>query len=83
MALKKITLEEAEKVLKKIREKSYDNEVAHGLEDNLHQNALYTIAKLAEEAEDLTQTVALVGLMGDIASKALSSKNIKFQRWTA
>lgn len=65
-----MTLEEVRAGIELIRSKADDDEVAHGLEDDLRHEVLEAIANGAENAREL-------------AAELLKTSDIKFSRWTA
>lgn len=65
------TEQEAEAMLERIRNAAGDDEVAHGLEDDLWEGVLEAIA--ANFCEDPRS----------VAATALQSRQIKFERWRA
>lgn len=66
-----MTLEEIKERINKINEYSYDDEMAHGIEDSLYQDFILFIAN-----EDL-------GSISEKAKLILTTKDIKFSRWCA
>ncbi len=63
-----MTVKEVEERVYKIDQSIRDDEVAHGAEDELHQDVLQAIAEGAENASGL-------------AAAALKTKDLNFARW--
>lgn len=70
MSENKLTLEEIKIRIQEIKDISYDNEKAHGYEDQLREDILKAISEGAENAQEM-------------AKLALSTNDIKFSRWYA
>lgn len=65
-----MTVDEINERVMRIREVSFDDEVAHNSEDGLHKDVLRAIAEMGGEA-------------GALAEAALTTSEIHFARWCA
>jgi hypothetical protein len=67
-----MTLEEIRKRVQQIEDVVWDNEKAHGLEDDLYLDFIRFVEKMTTD-----------DTIGNLAAEVLKAADVEFSRWTA